>query len=308
MTAPLFDRLPFVASLRSRLEIRGDASRHIVSQALDWPGVLLEAGRNYVTGVDAVALGYHYLGLNTDRRAIVLRGVNSSPAGGDVTLASGSVWIVPAGDPVTMTVDPLHACVRIAIDPSHAEALLAREGGEGGRIELRRTYGVDAPQLRHLMMALVAESDSGTSSGIAFVEALTAALSRQLVVHAGVRRPRAEPARGGLSPAARRRVLELIDAKLDGQLSVGTLAREAGLSPAHFARAFKESLGHPPHRVLLSRRLERARHMLEGCGAQLSDVAARAGFADQAHLTRHFKRRFGVTPGAVMRSTRRQCA
>ena len=308
MTAPLFDRLAFSESTRRRLEIRGDASRHIASQALDWPGVLLEAGRNYVTGADAVALGYHYIGLNTDRRAIVLRGVDSSPAGGDVTLASGSVWIVPAGDPVTMTVDPLHNCVRIAIEPGHADALLQREGGGGGRIELRRTYGVDAPQLRHLMMALVAESDSGTSSGLAFVEALTAAVSRQLVLHAGVRRPQPEPARGGLSPVARRRVLELIDAKLDGQLSVGTLAREAGLSPAHFARAFKETTGQPPHRFLLSRRLERARRMLEGCEAQLSDVAARAGFADQAHLTRHFKREFGVTPGAVARSTRRRCA
>jgi AraC family transcriptional regulator len=51
-------------------------------------------------------------------------------------------------------------------------------------------------------------------------------------------------------------------------------------------------------------RLERARRLLERPGAALSDVAVRAGFADQAHFTRLFKREFGVTPGAFVRSHR----
>jgi AraC-like DNA-binding protein len=156
-------------------------------------------------------------------------------------------------------------------------------------------------------MALVAEADTGTSTGVAFVETLAAGVSQQVVMHAGVRAAPRATARGGLSPGARRRVLELIDAQLDARLSIDTLAREVGLSSAHFARAFKQTLGEPPHRFLLSRRLERARRLLEGCGAQLSDVAARSGFADQAHFTRHFKRQFGVTPGAVARP-RGRCA
>lgn len=107
--------------------------------------------------------------------------------------------------------------------------------------------------------------------------------------------------RGGLSPLARRRTLELIDAKLDARLTVDALAREAGLSPAHFARAFKETLGRAPHQYLLALRLRRARRMLDAPDSVLSDVALRAGFADQAHFTRLFKREFGVTPGAVRR-------
>jgi len=308
MTAPLFDRIPFDdPRTRGRIEIHAGASRQITSQALDWPGVLLEAGRNYVTRVEAVALRHHYLALNTDARPILMRGVRGASPGGDVVLAPGAAWVVPAGDPVTLSAEPLHLCVRIAIDPRHADALLERARGDDKRVELRRAYGIDAPQLRHLIMALAAEADAQTSSGLAFVETLTAALSHQLAVHAGVQRPAAAAAHGGLSPRARRRVLELIDAKLDERLSIVTLAEEAGLSPAHFARAFKQTLGHPPHRFLLSRRLERARRMLEDCDAALSDVAARSGFADQAHLTRLFKREFGVTPGALTRA-RRRCA
>ena len=305
--APIFDRLAHrMPGARSRIEMRSDAARHIFRQALHWPGMLLEVGRNYITGVDRVALDQHYVGLNYDSRPVVLRGVGRT-ADTDVTLAPGAAWIVPAGDPVSMQVDPLHMIVRITIDPLRADEMLEEEKGDGRHVELRRAYGVDAPQLRHLMMALAAEADPRTATGLASVEALTAAMSHQLSIHAGVQSPVPAPARGGLSPAARRRVLELIDAQLDSHLSIDMLAREAGLSPAHFARAFKQTIGEAPHRFLLSRRLERARHLIERCGAQLSDVAARSGFADQAHFTRHFKRKFGITPGALTKEQGR-CA
>jgi AraC family transcriptional regulator len=95
--------------------------------------------------------------------------------------------------------------------------------------------------------------------------------------------------------------LELIHQELDSSLSISRLAKAADLSPAHFAHAFKQSLGAPPHRYLMRLRLERARRMLLEPGARLSDIAQRAGFADQAHFTRLFKRHFGITPGAVLR-------
>ena len=93
-----------------------------------------------------------------------------------------------------------------------------------------------------------------------------------------------------------------MDAQSDVHLSIDALAQEAGLSPAHFARAFKQSVGRAPHQHLLTLRLERARRLLESPDAGLSDVALRAGFADQAHFTRFFKRQFGVTPGAFVRA------
>jgi AraC family transcriptional regulator len=96
----------------------------------------------------------------------------------------------------------------------------------------------------------------------------------------------------------------LIDASLATRLTIEVLAREVDLSPAHFARAFKETLGRAPHQYLLMLRLERARRLLETAHAGLSDIAQRTGFADQAHFTRLFKRAFGVTPGALARRLR----
>ena len=180
--------------------------------------------------------------------------------------------------------------------------LLTRPEFHSWLLRLRRTYAVQSPQIRHLMLTLRDEADSRNAGGLAFVEAVTAGLGHLLVRHAGVVQPRPVPVRGGLSAVAKRRVLELIDAALDARLTIEMLAREVELSPAHFARAFKETLGRAPHQYLLARRLERARRLLETTGATLSDIAQRTGFADQAHFTRLFKRAFGTTPGALART------
>jgi AraC family transcriptional regulator len=95
-----------------------------------------------------------------------------------------------------------------------------------------------------------------------------------------------------------------MEARAGERLTLDVLAGEAGLSPAHFARAFKESIGRAPHQHLMSLRLDRARRLLDTPDVVLSDVALRTGFADQAHFTRFFKRRFGVTPGALQRMRR----
>jgi uncharacterized membrane-anchored protein/AraC-like DNA-binding protein len=150
------------------------------------------------------------------------------------------------------------------------------------------------------LLAFVAEADAGNPGGLAFVEALSIGLARQISLHAADPQ-RVERVRGGLSGAAKRRTLEIMDEHLDADLSVELLAREVGLSPAHFSRAFKESTGRAPHRYLLTLRLEKARRLLEAPAPVLADVAQRSGFSDQAHLTRLFKREYGVTPGAMLR-------
>jgi AraC family transcriptional regulator len=60
---------------------------------------------------------------------------------------------------------------------------------------------------------------------------------------------------------------------------------------------FKGSTGLPPHQYVIARRVERAKVLLRGGGdLTLAQVAARSGFWDQGHFTRHFKRLVGVTP------------
>jgi AraC family transcriptional regulator len=298
---PLLDR----RAPRRIVSVRDERSA-ATAQALDWPGVLLEAGRNDVAEVDDLTLAHHYLGVNADTRPITLE-MKEQNGYRRVTLEPGAGWLTPAGQAFSLRVRAAsaHAYVRLSIDPLRFDRLVSANEEGAAPVELRRTYDIHGPQVQHLVAALAAEAGAGTPTGLTFVDTLAVGLALQLVQQAGVAPPRSEPARGGLAPAVRRRVLELMEARADSHLTLDALAREAGLSLAHFARAFKESLGRAPHQYLMTLRLERARRLLEAADVALSDVAARTGFADQAHLTRLFKRQFGVTPGALVRSHRR---
>lgn len=79
-------------------------------------------------------------------------------------------------------------------------------------------------------------------------------------------------------------------------VSVATLAREFGMSREGYSRAFRRAYGVPPQTFDIMTRLNGARKLLRA-GASLADAAAAAGFADQSHLGRWFRRIFGVTPG-----------
>lgn len=94
-----------------------------------------------------------------------------------------------------------------------------------------------------------------------------------------------------------RRAMALIEQRYGDELSLDFLAREAGLPRHLLIRAFRRETGATPHSYLVNRRALAAGAMLRS-GATPSDAALAVGFFDQSHLTRAFKARFGVTPGA----------
>ena len=99
-----------------------------------------------------------------------------------------------------------------------------------------------------------------------------------------------------------RRVHDYIDAHLNERIELVELSGIAGLSMFHFARQFKHSGGMTPHSYIVSRRVERAKELLAGTNISLSEIAFAVGFADQSHLTRHFRQFVRITPGQFRRS------
>ncbi|MET8766621.1 AraC family transcriptional regulator [Streptomyces sp. NPDC004658] len=97
-------------------------------------------------------------------------------------------------------------------------------------------------------------------------------------------------------PVLARRLRELLDARVVDGVSLEEAGRLLHAHPAHLIRAFSGAYGIAPHQYLMSRRVGRARRLLLD-GVPPGEVAPVAGFYDQAHLTRHFKRLVGVTPG-----------
>ena len=91
------------------------------------------------------------------------------------------------------------------------------------------------------------------------------------------------------------RALQRLDTAPDIPISLGELARLSGLSRFQFLRAFTRAVGITPHAYAMQCRTRLAKRFIAS-GFALADVAARAGFADQSHMTRAFVRQFGVTP------------
>jgi AraC family transcriptional regulator len=98
------------------------------------------------------------------------------------------------------------------------------------------------------------------------------------------------------------RVVDYIEASIDRDLDLASLASVASMSVYHFARRFKETVGMSPHAYVLCRRIRRAQEMLNRGRSNLTQVSATCGFSSQAHLTTVFRRSLGVTPGEYQRT------
>ena len=112
------------------------------------------------------------------------------------------------------------------------------------------------------------------------------------------------PAAGGLSPWRVRRVEQHIEENLDATIRIEDLAALAKLSVRHFSLAFKQSFGVPPHAHIVRRRIEKAQELMLLTDQPLAEVALACGLADQAHLSKWFRRLAGVSPNAWRRRYR----
>jgi hypothetical protein len=124
-------------------------------------------------------------------------------------------------------------------------ALMAASDEANGEIELRPHRKFADSRLGALAAAVHAEMVAGYPNGRLFLDSVEQAMAVALVSGHAVRHRPVQMSRGGLAPARLRTIRELIDAKMDGELSLDEMARSVGLSTAHFARMFRKSTGEP---------------------------------------------------------------
>ncbi len=108
--------------------------------------------------------------------------------------------------------------------------------------------------------------------------------------------------KGGLSPYAKRQILDFIESHLDRALTLQQLAETVHLSEYHFARMFKVSFGVPPHQYVTERRLNQAARLLQDRNLTLAEIALRCGFSSQSHFSNRFKAFYRVTPASFRKS------
>jgi transcriptional regulator GlxA family with amidase domain len=97
------------------------------------------------------------------------------------------------------------------------------------------------------------------------------------------------------------RARDLVDSRYAEPLDLEALARAANVSPRHFSRSFRRTFGETPYQYLLSRRIERARHLLRTTDMQVVEICLAVGFTSVGSFTTTFRRHVGKSPTAFRR-------
>jgi len=129
-----------------------------------------------------------------------------------------------------------------------------------------------------------------------YAEALSLVLMHELIRLERSASTAAGSLRGGLPVWQQKRVVEFIEEHLAEEVSLAALAELADLSLYHFARAFKQSFGAPPHRYHMARRMDHARTLLQKPALSVTEIGIETGFRETSSFTRAFRKFTGLTP------------
>jgi AraC family transcriptional regulator len=281
-----------------------DEERPLLSSATTrWKGFLLERDACRPGFADSILYRHDQLIFITS--GLVTVDDRAFPGPKRFAAAVGSFTTWPAGHECRsvrwLSQGPLNGLaemIRIQLD-SEVLHKLAPERSAAAAAPLAPCGGATDAELLALAQLMAAEVAAGCPSGPLYEQSLCLAFAARVYAS----RERSDSLiKGGLSRMQLSRACDYIDQHLGGELSLVKIAAEAGLSPRHFAVRFRCSVGVTPHRYVLARRINRARHMLQAGNVRVVDVALALGFSSQSHFIDVFHRAVGVTPRQFQRT------
>jgi AraC family transcriptional regulator len=284
--------------------LRGNSLRHFSSIDLEWPSLVVEQheappGERPEATIDSFLL---FLWQGEGQ-------IESPDSRGSYVphvIQPGTIKLYSPGTVTPVNTSFASKFLLCALD----QKLLGEVGEEmkdEGSIRTYAAYGSisenhlgfhDLP-LRQLLLLLGAEAKSGGLSGSLYAEGLAQALAARLVA---LSRASWNCSPHTLSRTTLRRLIERIQDDPLGRYDLETLATETGYSKRHFLRAFRASTGFTPHQYIMHLRLERAQQLMRKRSLTLLDIALESGFASHAHLSRAFRKHFGVAPNEFRRA------
>ncbi|HTH62434.1 MAG TPA: AraC family transcriptional regulator [Paraburkholderia sp.] len=212
--------------------------------------------------------------------------------GAEFVARQGDLYAIDADEPhAGWPVDDLGWRQRtVYVDTEHLRSRL-RDGGAPRRGLLKGPI-IGDPVLTSLFYGVHRCSEAG-DEGLQRDEQYLSFAARLFERHVSGAAPRDV---SGREPRAVALAKDFLDQHVDRNVHLDDIASAAGLPPYRLFRAFGRHVGMTPHAYQRQARIRRALALIRA-GRALSDVAAAVGFADQAHLTRWFRRSFAVTPG-----------
>jgi AraC family transcriptional regulator len=214
----------------------------------------------------------------------------------------GAVTIIPAGSTRRSILwDGSYRVIAIALSPDSLKRAADQSDGAAGDPRLAPQSNVENARLFAFGSAMYEMLRQPEPTPL-LLDSVAAHLGNLLVARS------ADNARGqsvyGLPPRALCRCVEFIEAHLDQDIPLDTVATQAGLGAFAFLRAFKASTGQTPHQFVLRARIERAKVLLATSNASVAMIAMDVGFSSHSHFSAAFRRLVGVAPQVFRHDTR----
>lgn len=236
----------------------------------------------------------------------------SNPVGFSYDLGAGrfsgahrtndAILIAP-GAGATIQVYGPHVCRVVAIPYAWLESCADGELPVDGDFGSLHSGLLRSSDLLSSLEAIWLESSRGNARGKLYADGLLLQVTSAILRLD--REKASRPASGGLAPWQVNRVTDFMEEHLSDDVSLDDLSALLGLSPFHLCRAFKNSVGEPPHRWRQKRRLERAAEMLIATDVPVIEVAAAVGYEDPSRFATAFRKMFRVNPSIYRRERAR---
>ena len=204
-------------------------------------------------------------------------------------------WLVMSPG-VILAVPPNTAGDFIADDVSHILTMMIPKAcvddftqDSGRHVEIRREETFREPRLmRHLIRLWNELADDAPAGGL-FADQVMGEVLHTLAARINVQRPSPRHARERISARTIRRLRDYVESNLAEDLNVAMMANVAGMSPAHFSRAFAATVAMTPFRYVMIRRLARAHELLQRTRLSVLAIAHDIGFKTPSHFTSRFR-------------------
>jgi AraC family transcriptional regulator len=214
-------------------------------------------------------------------------------------IVNGDIFIIPEHVRYREQWDGDIEFISLALESSFV-AQVADELTSSATVEILPHFPKPDPLIYQIGIALKTALETDGLASLLYAEtmatALVAHLLRYYSAHSATYQGAIATHASGLSKSTVKQVTDYIIDHLDQELSLTELAFLAKMSRHHFARLFKQSVGVSPHQYVIRQRVNRARQLLLRGELSVAEIAYHVGFANQSHLSRHFKRIVGVTP------------
>lgn len=275
-----------------------------VLRSLGWHGMHLELHQQPIFATDEHHHTMHVLacGLigSSSRNAPGMRSLDGQRS--QERRGAGDIAMIPAGMTHSCSWDTPAQFMVLALEPTLLQQV-GQDWVNPDQIELRPQFMSESDLfIQGILSTLKAEAEVEGMGSHLLVDSLKTALAVHLLRNYCVTRPKRSSDSTGLSQATLTLVKDYINHHLYQDLKLNEIAAIAQISPYHFLRLFKRSMGITPHQYILQCRLNQAKYLLQHSELSIIEIATRTGFCDQSHLTRYLKRMLGTTPKQLLQS------